>query len=246
MSSIIPERACETVTAKKCRLVFGHSMRGRPAGIVGFVFASMLLISCTNSDVRFVKEPLTVEKKFFDPVKDKGKIPVEESEEALTVWRFGCKTDFGFDVVEKIPLGEHDYMVTIKITSVKMTLAAPVTVYLPNNAPPPTVQHEDAHVEICKRVYGGIDAESKKAARSVLGAKYQDSGETVEAACRRCVERAGADVYERYQSMTSLPVNRVSEIFDELAGQSKEDPKVLLEKAFSRYQQISSVTPQPK
>lgn len=227
---ISPDRAFEPSSAKKYR----H--------LIGFVLAPMLLISCSMSPkVQFTKLPLTVEKKVFDPVKDKGKIPLAEHEEALTVWRFGCKTDFKFDVIEKIPLGEHDYMVTIKITSVNMTLTAPVTVYLPKGAPPPTVQHEDAHVEICRRVYDGIDSESKKAAKSVLGAKYQDSGETVEAACRRCVERAGADVYDRYQSMTSMPVNKISEIFDELAGKSDEDASDLLAKAFTKYQEISTI-----
>jgi hypothetical protein len=229
LSIIYPARTIVPSTAKIC---------GR---ICGLLVVSLLLISCTNFAVQFTKKPLTVKREYFDPVKDKGKIPLVPGEEALTVWSFGCKTDFKFDVIDKVPLGKNDYMVTVKIRQIHMTLTAPVTVYLPDGAPPLTVQHEDAHVAICKKVYGGIDSESKMAARSVIGAVYQDSGPTVEQACQRCIERASADVYERYQSKTSFPVNRVSEIFDDLSRNSDESPDLLVKKAFSKYQEIQSV-----
>jgi len=201
----------------------------------------MLLISCTGSDVQITKQPLAIKKQFFDPVKDKGKVPLEAGEEALTVWSFGCKSEFKFDVIEKIPLGKNDYMVTIKIKSVHMTLSAPLTVFLPNGAPPETVQHEDGHVEICKRIYRDIDSECLDAGKSLIGKEYQDSGSTVQAACQRCVERASADIYERYHGKTSFPVNNVSAIFDDLSRESKEDPAVLVEKAFSKYREIETV-----
>lgn len=229
LSIIYPARTIVPSTAKLC---------GR---ICGLLVMSLLLISCTNFAVQFTKKPMTVKREFFDPVKDKGKIPLVAGEEALTVWSFGCKTEFKFDVVDKVPLGKNDYMVTIKIRQIHVTLTAPVTVYLPDGAPPQTVQHEDGHVEICKKVYAGIDSDAKSAARSVIGASYQDSGSSVEQACQRCIERASADVYERYQGKTSFPVNRVSEIFDDLSRDSEQSSDLLVKKAFSKYQEIESV-----
>lgn len=196
------------------------------------------LAGCTSL-VAVEKSPLTVKKVFFDPENPVG-VPLTPDEEAVTVWSFGCKSDFEFDIVDNTRLKQNDVMVTLRITRSKITLSAPVTVFLPEGASSELVRHEEGHVEICKRIYGKVDKEAEAAASAVVGKEYQASGASVEDACREAVQRAGSDVCLRYHGI-SRSVNRVSNIYDQLDRTDHDEMPVLVNKAFATFSTVSGV-----
>jgi len=215
----------------------------RRLGTIGSLAVVILAFSgCASNQVTLTKQPITIEKVFIDDVKDKSEIPVTEDEEAATTWNFGCKTDFDFDIVDKTPLQNHDFMVSLKITKVHLTLSAPIEIWISKTASPTVLHHEQAHVKICERVYKDIDESALSAGRVVIGREYQASAGTTEDACRLAIERAGEDVYQRYHSAATDTIRRVSTIFDQLEvptkGAKKEtiqDIDAHLEEAFSKF-----------
>jgi hypothetical protein len=197
--------------------------------------ALLSLTSCAPSKpVELDKKPLVIKRISFDPKGDMTEIPLEKDEGAVTVWSFGCKTDFDFEIVEKTFLSKTDYMVTIKIKSCRITLTAPVTVYLPENADKKLIEHEDGHVEICRRIYDGAEKHALIAASQAIGKQYQASGVSVEAACKQAVEDASLAISQTYHDRASASVNRISEIYDALDRDEPGPAATLVEKAFTR------------
>lgn len=204
---------------------------------IGFLSAACVwtLSSCGSSQpVTLMKQPLRVERITFDPKGDLSQIPISGDEGAVTVWSFGCKTDFEFDIVEKTFLSKDDYMVTIKIKKCRVELSAPVKVYLPEKADQELIEHEDGHVEICRRIYSDADKQALIAASQVIGKDYQASGPTIEAACQKAVEDASLAISETYHNRASVSVNRISEIYDALDKAEPAPARQLVEKAFTR------------
>ncbi len=220
--------------------------------LLAILLSIAVLSGCTSEPVTITKKPLTIKKIFLEDVSDKRKIPLNPSEDAATIWTFGCKTDLNFDIVENTELGKNDFLVTIRITKVHLTLTAPIEVWISKKASRSTMTHEMAHVSICKRFYQAVDSEAVLAARSVIGKDYQASGKSVEDAVRLSIERASRDIHERYNSAATDVIGHVSTCFDELEGRDHENarksgsPKVIeytddqieshLQEAFGKYQ----------
>ncbi|MGL1418897.1 hypothetical protein ACSTIS_23615, partial [Vibrio parahaemolyticus] len=69
-------------------------------------------------------------------------------------------------------------MVNLKITAVHIDLAAPVVIYLPRQAQPDVVSHEEGHVKICRRIYEYDAAPAAiRAGDSVIGKEFTASGD---------------------------------------------------------------------
>ncbi|MBX9667567.1 MAG: hypothetical protein K2X93_08120 [Candidatus Obscuribacterales bacterium] len=204
------------------------------------------LTSCTlagcGSPVSVKKTPLAVKTVLFDP-DNPGNTPLTPDEEAVTIWSFGCKTDFDFDIVDNTMLSKDDVMVTLKISSSKITLTAPITVFLPKGASEELKRHEDGHVQICRRIYQDAEKEAGIAAAIVVGKEYQASGKTVEEACRIAVERASADVCLRYHGI-SHSVSRISDVYDSIYRTEHGDMQAMIDKAFSKYSVVRGVSPE--
>ncbi len=204
------------------------------------ILCCLCLLSCGGDPVTVSKEPMKVDYRFIEDEPNKKRIPVTKDEEAATLWQFGCKTDFDFDVVERTQLGNNDWLVTIKIRRVHLTLTAPVVIWISKTAAPEVVQHEEAHVEICRRIYDKVNSEALKAGNAVVTKEYQASAPTVEKACKLCIERAAEDVYTRYHSAATYAINRVSSIFDDLERDKKQHEKPLIDEAFSKYRRTEN------
>lgn len=195
----------------------------------------LMLSSCDSKRVSLLKKPLKMETKTFDPNSDLSKIPLEKDEGAVTIWQFGCKADFDFDILEKTFLSNNDYIVSLRINRCRVTLTAPVTVYLPKDASRALVAHEMGHVDICKRVYDRVDNDALALAEGCVGKTYQASGSTVEKACQKAIEDASRSIYDGYHQKASLAVNEVSELYDELDRKEPGSVKSLVDKAFARH-----------
>lgn len=201
------------------------------------------LTSCTPAQrVTVDQQPITLEKFWIEDVEDKSQIPIKPDEEAVTQWKFGCKNDFDFRIVEQTRLAD-EFMVTIRITSIKSTLTAPIAVYLPKAASDETKKHEDAHVEICKRVYSHAAQVAREAALAMIDRNFQASGKTVEEAVRSAISIANAEVCDDYHLNTGEEVRRVSEILDSLDEHNHTLPlPQLIDLAFGHYTRVSGDT----
>ncbi|MBZ0187801.1 MAG: hypothetical protein K8F91_16260, partial [Candidatus Obscuribacterales bacterium] len=106
---------------------------------------SSLMTGCQASrPVTVEKAPLVISTRYIEEVSDKSTIPLSEDEEAITKWKFGCKTDIRFDIISK-EIIDPEYLVSIKITGVKIILDAPVTIWISKETDPETLAHEKAH-----------------------------------------------------------------------------------------------------
>jgi len=192
------------------------------------------------------QQPISVEKFWIEDIKDKSQIPIKPDEEAVTQWKFGCKNDFDFQIVEKTQLAD-EFMVTVKITSIKSTLTAPIAVYLPKAASDETKKHEEAHVEICKRVYSHASQVAREAALAMIDRNFQASGKTVEEAVRSAISVANTEVCDAYHLNTGEEVRRVSEILDSLDehNHTLALPQ-LVDQAFGHYTRLSGDSQVPK
>jgi hypothetical protein len=196
---------------------------------------SQSLVSCGSpKPVELKKVPLSVKRILFDPKGDLSNVPLNQDEGAVTVWSFGCKTDFDFDIVEKTFLTKNDYMVTIRIKNCRVELTAPVTVYLPEGADKELIEHEDGHVEICRRIYATADRQALIAASQVIGKTYQASGRSLDEACQRAIEDASLTISQTYHDRASMAVNRISEIYDILDRAEPGNAKEIVDRAMNR------------
>lgn len=220
------------------------SAKPKPLRVVTSVAAVVILSFTTacskQTSVTITKEPMNVSTKHLEDIKDTSKI-LKSNEEAITSWSFGCKNDIAFDITQK-DLVDPDYIVSIKPKSVKVQLTAPITIYISKNAPTETVEHENAHVNICKRVYEDAEKIAKESVNGVFDRTFQASGPTVEAACANAVETISDEICQSYHLRTVEKINRVSEILDDLEVQLKDKPThdELVDMAFSKYREFSS------
>lgn len=208
--------------------------------VVSLMVATILLFSCSKAkpSVVIVKEPLSVKTRHIEDLKPGEKSPLGEDEEAITDWQFGCKTDFRFDIVEKSELAD-EFLVTVKIREARVRLDAPVTVWISKNADPDLVEHENAHVEICRRVYSEAEPIVRAGARTVTRREFQGTGQSVDAAVKEGLARASKEICRYYHLQMVEKINRVSEVFDTLDRDNpKMDHKKLLELAFKKYSLI--------
>jgi hypothetical protein len=212
-----------------------------PLNVVPVLAACLILTGCKSAPkVSIVKTPMTVSTEYIENLKDKTKI-LRHNEEALTSWSFGCKNDIAFDITQQ-DLIDPDYMVTIKPTSVKVTLTAPVIIYISKKAPKEVVEHENAHVMICKRAYEEAEKVATESAKKVFDRSFQASGPTLKDACAKAVEMVSDEIAQGYHLQTVEKINRVSEVLDDLEEHLPNKPshEELVEQAFSKYVELGS------
>lgn len=199
-----------------------------------------VLTACSPGSRIIINEaPMQVSTKYIEDLPDKTKI-LKHGEEALTSWSFGCTTDIAFDITQQ-DLIDPDYLVTIKPTSVKISLDAPITIYISKDAPEEVVDHENSHVLICKRVYADAEKVASNSAKNVFDRSFQASGKTVKEACAKAVESISDEICQGYHLVTVEKINRVSEVLDDLEERLTDKPshEQLVEQAFSKYIELT-------
>ena len=128
-------------------------------------------------------------------------------------------------------------MVTVALKSVHITLDAPVTVWISKKSKEEVIEHEMAHVEICKRVYKNdapkIASESIK--KALERRTYQASGGSTQEAVGNALAITNKEICQYYHLKMVEKVNRVSEIFDSIEHDLKEPLSKVVDIAFDKY-----------
>lgn len=201
------------------------------------VVALCFLCSCAidNPKINIIKKKMVVDTRYLENLKPGQSIPLEKNEEAITDWQFGCKTDFDFKVVEKCELGS-EFLTSVRINKVTIELDAPVTVWISKKASKKVIQHENAHVLICRRVYLEAESTARAGAASALKYDIQGSGQTFEDALKNGLAKANQDICQYYHMNLVEKINRVSEVFDSLGDKNPDkSEEQLVDMAFKSY-----------
>ncbi|MBS1955509.1 MAG: hypothetical protein JST89_15100 [Cyanobacteria bacterium SZAS-4] len=194
------------------------------------------------------QEPISVKKEFFDRGSTQSKQVAEEhNQSANTHWKFQCVPKFRFHIVKMTEAnprpGDHVVTVKLRITSVSVFLAAPVTIYLPKLAKPEVVSHEDGHFKICKKVYDR-DARpaAQSAAQALIGKEFEGSGNSLELASQEALHHAAQEMGRGFRSKTIDYLDRVSAYYDQLTPQHPESKyvDVCVEAAFKAEEQMQA------
>lgn len=176
-------------------------------------------------------KPLTVEKKLYavgDALKASG------AEEANTKWFFHCQT--GFDATERWLGDSTAPVVELTVVSARIGLSLPVIVYLPDNASTRLKEHEDGHVEICRRVYAKASPLAQDIAKNMIGKTFSGRGANKEEAKEAALRRAGEYFCGSYTKQTADVVDAVSARYDEITDHSRAsvDSQLAVEQAFAK------------
>ena len=126
-------------------------------------------------------------------------------------------------------------MTTVKVKKVKIELDAPVVIWISKNADKELIEHENAHVEICRRFYKKAKKYAERAGAKVIGGSFQGAGKSSEESIKNALSIANRDVCNYFHLVLTEKVDRVSEIFDSLDHDSKVPSKQLIEKAFKQF-----------
>lgn len=209
--------------------------------LVLLVVSVHFLLSCNKpgEPIQVKQLPMKVETKYLDDLKEGEKKPVHSHERAVTDWKFGCKVDFQFEVVDQTQLA-REFLTTVKVNKVNIQLDAPVVIWLPEDADEKLIAHENAHVEICKKFYGTAKKDALEAAKKVVDKKFQGSGKSQKKSIKKALSIANREVCDYYHLNMSEKIDRVSEIFDSLDGSVDKPSDQLIEMAFKQFRVVKS------
>lgn len=197
--------------------------------------AFCMLPGCTPLSVKIDRKPVTIERKNLDKTQV-AKLTQQEGREAHTDWVFACESDLGFHIESK-DVSPGYAKVQLKITRVNLTLSLPIVIWAEKDARQSVIDHENGHVEICKRVYDDAEKSARLAADGIIGRTFMGQGDNLNDACKQALDLAMEDLHERYHKETLEVANRVSEAYDHLCDLVPEEKQVaqeLVEKSFEQ------------
>ncbi len=197
--------------------------------------AFCLLPGCTPLSVNIDRKPVSIERKNLDKAQIE-KLIKEEGREAHTDWVFACESDLGFHVESK-DVSPGYAKVQLKIIRVNLKLSLPIVIWAEKDARPSVIDHENGHVQICKRVYDDAEKSARLAADEIIGKTFMGQGDNLNDACKQALDLAMEDLHERYQKETLEVANRVSEAYDHLCDLVPEEKQVaqeLVQKSFDQ------------
>lgn len=194
-----------------------------------------LLGGCSRAPVTVKSEAMKVERVNFEDLSAADKKKRDPIYEAYTAWFFHCLVYLHTDTVERDDTVNAS-TVRLKVKSLEIDLSCPVKIYLAKGASGATVDHENGHVELCRRVYALAPAAAHKAAALALGKTYYGMGANPEEARENALAAARGEVGEAFRQTVSSPCQDASETYDQLTARNWGDktatPQVLVERVW--------------
>ncbi len=198
--------------------------------------------------VKVVKEPAVIATRTFDPSKPPKDMPkLGEGEDALTDCNYRCELSCKFRTVESKKT-DDGFAVAVKIYAVIITTHLNVTIWIPNNAPPKLVAHEQGHRDISERIYENAEKVAKSVASKIDERRAVGHGDSEQSAKQSAVTGLSRDTTRSYLDETLAKASRVNEIYDELTAHgTKQEPAEpqAMKLAFEQYTKEKQVTTRP-
>lgn len=147
------------------------------------------------------------------PKNELSKIVTNNISEGVTQWVYLCHPEF--QLVKDVKQKQGGWFeAAIRLESVTVRLGLTITISLLADASQNTIDHENGHAEICKRVYSTAEAAAQKAAGEAMKKVFSGSGRTEAEAIERCVTEAREFFCSVYSSEVNITTNQVSNIYD--------------------------------
>jgi hypothetical protein len=146
---------------------------------------------------------------------------------AQTDWTYSIETKLDFSK-KKEKQDKDGFHVWIEITGVRLKLALPITTTVSDKAPKFVLDHENGHVEICRRIYANAREHANKAVAGVIGKQFEGFGADSKLALANALQMAGQEVAAPYRVETAGLAERVSSNYDQLC--EKEERRNQVEK----------------
>jgi len=194
------------------------------------------LTGCARPPISVNAQPLRVETIYFESMPPKQPTFKELGFEAYTVWFFHCVINLDTEDVEREDTSGAS-SVRLRVKSVAVDLSCPIKIYISKKAPKETQDHEQGHVEICRKVYNLAPDAARTAAATVQNLTFYGMGATPKEARDNALNKARNEVGESFRAAISEPCQDASEKYDRLTAkyEGKPDftPAILSEMAYA-------------
>jgi hypothetical protein len=198
----------------------------RWAAVGGMALSGMLLVVAapsahavlppTADAVTIVKLPVNAGTQTIDPRRlPRGRSPLTPPEEPHCVSEFLSSASVGAE----INLSDETHG-TLTINRIKVTLELNITIWLPMNPKPRTVEHEEGHRQISEYFYRDAEAVARRIAEQYLGKVIVISGPDLRKAATVALKKAGAEITEEYSRQ--MPVKTTQARYDRITDHSRK------------------------
>jgi hypothetical protein len=166
----------------------------------------------------------TVEYKRFDPANlPSPPPPIEKGEAAVCVYQFGVATDVRCTYAVPAGAEKGPVKLDLKLTQVTVKLSLEVTIWLPNDAEPRIVAHEEGHRTIAEHYYATADRAARAIATRVAGTRVPAEGKDAAAAVHAAIERVNQRLCDECMDTVNKPCERAEAAFDRLTDHARKE-----------------------
>jgi len=198
---------------------------------MALLLSLIFLSSCSSQRVIVDKAPEVVNKHIYDKDnRPKSEIKLHPSVEANTHWEFSFIPEIQGTSTGMERRG-NEFVASMKVDRVKIDLALPIDVWLPESASEKVIAHEEGHISICKHFYKDADYAARELANELLGREFSGHGQNENECLRNATDAISTALSEAYQKKIIQPANRVSASYDKLTdhGQNSLPEKTAIE-----------------
>jgi hypothetical protein len=175
-----------------------------------------LLPRLAMADVTINRTAAVIEHRVFDPNNPPADMPrLSGNEAALTESYFSADSSVGGSVVDQ-QKSDSGCQTSIKVDTVQMTLRLRVTVWLPTNAVPKIVNHEEGHRAIAEYFYRDADAAARRVAEELIGQTISGGGADCDSAGQTATKQAAQILGQRYMGQVDVPCGKAQELYDQI------------------------------
>jgi hypothetical protein len=190
----------------------------------------LLLPRVLLAEVTVTRSDPVIERITFDPKNPPSDMPkLHPNEAAIARAAFSANTRVGGLVVERKP-GESGFRATLRIDTVRINLDLHVTIWLPRNAVPKIVNHEEGHRKIAEYYYQNAEQIARQEAGKLIGQTVTGTGADYASAEDNALKDAREALNKRLLDLADAPSGKAQEYYDQITAHGtnavKEDRAV--------------------
>jgi hypothetical protein len=164
-----------------------------------------------------VKQPVQFASHTFDPANPPAEMPPLPAGENAE-----CDSNFISNAsVSGQPQRIDATHATVTITQIKVTLQLDINVWVPADVTQHVIEHEQGHRQISEHYYETADQLAQRLAASYMGRQIPVSGDDLDAASRKALQDAGAEITDEYSK--ELNSNAAQLLYDSITDHSRNE-----------------------
>lgn len=148
----------------------------------------------------------------------------------LTLWFYHCRPQFKVDA----QMADSGTQATITIRGVTMEIGLSIRELLPANPSKAVLEHEQGHIEICRRIYAQAPTIAREASQTMIGKQFSGGGHSQQEALTAARQAAAHDLCELYSAQTARRADALSAEYDRITfhGIAKVPPAPVVDEVF--------------